>query len=66
MSISGDQKQEAHENGQHAYNYGKDDLLGPSRHEPWRDLCESSEDYDERLDAHNKGFDNARDSHRGK
>ena len=57
-------KQEEHERGQHDYNYQKDDLLGAAKHEPWRDLCESDEDYVERVDAYGKGFDNARDSHR--
>ncbi len=62
MGDSGEQ--EAYERGQIHYNHQKDDLLGAAKHEPWRDLCESDEDYEGRLDAYGKGFDNARDSHR--
>jgi len=56
-------EQEEYERGQDNYNSTKDNLLGPSRSEPWK-FFESNEEYEGKVDAYNAGFDNAADSHR--
>jgi hypothetical protein len=52
-------KEKEHNRGQKDFSETKDNLLGPSRRTPWSGPFESQEDYEERLDAYNKGFDNA-------
>ena len=51
------------ERAQHDFSTTKDNLLGASRREPWRDIFESDDDYQERLDAYNDSFDATQDDY---
>lgn len=52
-------KEEEHNRGQEDFSETKDKLLGTSRRTPWSSPFETQQDYDDRVDAYNKGIDNA-------